>query len=281
MKAHFIDLDILLKVDQKPWIVDKSNPNVPIIKIEPHEFNLFKSGVYKNQGNKIQFNGKQFWLPSEFMNKLKVKTKNQKVDISNLAISMQEFMNPEIVQNMDPKIDTWILNSLINQQVHIYIFCSKNTKKNMGRWIEKIEDKMGEMGLKVEGWYYLTENFTNKNSGEIAYNKIKTVLQHMVGVKTDGDKFSDQEIQNYDECILWDDSSEVVALGKDINRVLENLLIKTDDSIKAKIKGEIKDGENHLIIKEWTYNLTNRYNQFEIELVYSNLIRSFENFRRF
>jgi hypothetical protein len=281
MKAHFIDIDLILKIDSKPWIVDKSAPNIPILKIEPHEFRLYKSGIYRGHGNKIQFNGEVFWIPTDLMNKLKVKTKNQKIDISNLAISMQEFLNPEIIKNMDPKMDTWILNSLVNQDVHIYMFCSKNTKRNLEWGVNKLEDKMREMGLVVHGWYYLTETFSGGDSEEVAFNKIKTVLQHMVGLKTDGDKFTNEEIQNYDELVLWDDSSEVISLGKDINKVLEGLLINTEDGLKSKIKGEIKEGENLLILKEWTHNLTNRFNQFEIELVYTNLIRSFENFQKF
>ena len=101
----------------------------------------------------------------------------------------------------------------------------------------------------------------------------------MVGLKTDGMKFIDEEIQNYDECVVWDDSQSVINLGRDINRVLENILINTDESIKLKVKDEIKEGNNMIILKEWTHNTSNKFNQFEVELEYSNLIRSFENFK--
>jgi len=79
MKAHFIDLEIILKLESKPWVVDKNNPNVPILKIEKSDFNLYQSGIYKSHGNKLSFNGKTFWLPNEFMNLLKVKTKKLKM----------------------------------------------------------------------------------------------------------------------------------------------------------------------------------------------------------
>ena len=112
MNAHFIELDIILKTESKPWIVDKLNPNIPIMKMDISEFNLFKSGVYKYQGNKISFNGKVFWLSNEFMNKLKVKSKKYKVDISNLGVSMQEFLNPEIISDLESNIN--ILLSFYN-----------------------------------------------------------------------------------------------------------------------------------------------------------------------
>ena len=42
MKSHFIDLDIILKTESKPWIVSKDNPNIPIMKMEPHDFKIFQ-----------------------------------------------------------------------------------------------------------------------------------------------------------------------------------------------------------------------------------------------
>ena len=93
MNAHFIDLDIILKTESKPWIVSKENPNIPILKMEPSDFKLFQSGIYRNQNNKIEFNGKTFWLSNEFMNKVKLSAKKYRADISNLAISLQEYLN--------------------------------------------------------------------------------------------------------------------------------------------------------------------------------------------
>ena len=145
--------------------------------------------------------------------------------------------------------------------------------------IEKLEDQITKMGISVKNWYYLTETFSNRDDDRVSLNKIKIVLQHMIGLKTNDMKFVDEEIQNYDECIVWDDSQRVINLGKDINKVLENILLNTDESLKLKIKDEIREGNNMLILKEWTHNTSNKFNQFEVELEYSNLIRSFENFK--
>jgi hypothetical protein len=73
--AHFIDLDVILKTESKPWIVSKENPNIPILKIDPADFKTFQSGIYRNQNNKIEFNGKTFWLSNEAMNKVKLSAK--------------------------------------------------------------------------------------------------------------------------------------------------------------------------------------------------------------
>ena len=105
MNAHFIDIDVILKSDQKAWIVSKEDPKNPILKMETWEFNLFKSGIYKSQNNKIDFNGSIFYLPTDYMEKLKHICRKNKLDISNLAISMREFIDPEKINETKFEID--------------------------------------------------------------------------------------------------------------------------------------------------------------------------------
>ena len=102
--AHFIDLDVILKTESKPWIVSKENPNIPILKIDPSDFRIFQSGIYRNQNNKIEFNGKTFWLSNEVMNKVKLAAKKYKADLSNLAISLPvKSSEPSLTINSSSK----------------------------------------------------------------------------------------------------------------------------------------------------------------------------------
>lgn len=279
MNAHFIELDIVLKTESKPWIVDKLNPNTPIIKMDISEFNLFKSGIYKSQGNKISFNGKVFWLSNEFMNKLKVKGKKYKVDISNLGISMQEFLNPEIIENIKFDIDLSLFRPIINTNDDIYIICSKNTKSNFEKQISKLEEKLEEIGLKVKKYYFISETFYNKDDDEISYLKSKLLLQHLLGLKTDGDKLSNEEIENYNQITFYDDNLKSIQMCRDVNNILENLLVKTEKEIKLIVRDKIKNDDNFLLIKEFTHNKANRFREYNVQLQYSNVIKSFENFK--
>ena len=244
MNAQFIELDLILKSHSKPWVVDKSNPNIPIIKIETHEFNLFKSGIFKSQGNKLNFNGSTFWLPNDFMNKLKIKTKNKGVDISNLGISMQEFINGDIETGFDLDMD--IFRSMINKTDDIYIICSKNTKSGSKYQIQKLEEKMSEIGLKVKKFYYISETFYNKNTDEISHLKSKIVLQHLLGRKADGKKFSEIEIEEYKEITFFDDNKKSIQFCKDINNLLEDMAINSDQSVQLKLKESIKESDKVL-----------------------------------
>ena len=279
MNAHFIELDIILKTESKPWIVDKLNPNIPIMKMDISEFNLFKSGVYKYQGNKISFNGKVFWLSNEFMNKLKVKSKKYKVDISNLGVSMQEFLNPEVIENIKFDIDISLFRPIINTNDDIYIICSKNTKSNFEKQISKLEEKLEEIGLKVKKYYYISETFYNKDDDEISYLKSKLILQHLLGLKTDGDKLSNEEVESYNQITFYDDNLKSIQMCRDINNILENLLLKTEKEIKLLVKDKIKNYDNLLLIKEFTHNKANRFKEYNVQLEYSNIIKSFENFK--
>jgi hypothetical protein len=278
MKSHFIDIDILIKNDSKPWIISKDNPNIPIMKIEPTDFKIFKSGIFRNQNNKMDFNGKTFWLSNDFMNKVKLSAKKYKADISNLAISLQEYLNKDVTDNISFEIDMSIFNSIINTNDDIYIICSKNTKKNYEKAINKLEDKMKEIGLQIKNFYYISETFFNRNDDDISHLKVKLILQHLIGLKTESDKITNEEITNYKQISFYDDNKSAIELAKRINNVLESLLVKTDKEIKLKIKDEIKNGENVLVVKEYTHNKSKKFLETIVELEYSNVIKNFENY---
>lgn len=278
MRAHFINIDILLKTESKAWIVSKDNPNIPILKIDPWEFKVFQSGIYRNQNNRIDFNGKVFWLSTEFMNKLKVSAKRNKADISNLGISMQEFLNKELIDNIPFNLNMDIFKPIINTNDDIYIICSKNTKNNYEKAVSKLEDELKELGLVVKNFYYTSDTFFDKDDDYTAYLKVKLLTQHLIGLKTDGDKFSNEEIKDYSHVIFYDSDKTSISLSKSINDVIEKLTMKTDDQTKLLVKEKIRSVENVLIVKEFTHNLSKKFNETIIPVEYSNVIKSFENF---
>ena len=279
MKAHIIDINILLKVDAMAWIVNKDSPNTPLIKLELSDFNLFKSGIFKSQNNKIQFNGKTFWLSNEFMNKIKIIAKKTKVDISNLGISMQEFMNPEIIENLEFDLDLSIFNNIINTNDDIYIICSKNTKSRYTKQIEKLEEKLEYLGLKVKNYYFISSTFSNSNDDHRAIIKSKIILQHLLGNKIESEKFVQESITDYNQITFYDDDQLSIQTALNINSVLEKYLLLTEDSTKILIKDKIKKDDNFLIIKEYTHNKSKKFNEHNVQLELNNVIKSFENWK--
>lgn len=278
MKCHFFDIDAIIKVNSKPWIIDRLNPTIPIMKIENYEFNIFKSGIYKSQNNKLNFNGKDFWLSNEFFNSLKVRCKKMKIDISNLAISMREFLDSDITDNIDFSIDIKFFNNIINTNDDIYIICSKQNKNSYKKQIEQIEKKLFEIGLAINNYYFISETFFNKDDDEISFTKTKLIIQHLLGLKANDKVITSEEIKKYDEIYIYDTNKKAIETFKNINHIINILLSKSD--IKAKLLSKERIKENDLLIKviEVTDNKVNKSIETIVTIEFSNLIKKFEVF---
>ena len=279
MKAHFFDLDTILTTDNKVWVVDKTIPNIPIMKISQSDFNLIKKGIYKSQGNSINFSGHTYWLPTDLFEKIKIKAKNHRADISNLAFSLQEFMNKELIENLDYDINLENILHLKNTDDDIYVICSKNTKRNYELMISKIEDKLKENGLIIKKFYFISETFYNKVSDDIAHKKVRLLLQHIVGLKTEGDKFTEEKLGQYDELFFYDDEENVIKLAKESNKLLTVLLSNTDNKLKEIIKEDLKSKKYTLYVNLITGNKVNRFITTKVDIQFSNLITVFESFK--
>ena len=150
---------------------------------------------------------------------------------------MQEFMNSEVIKDIDYEINLDLFNGIKNTPDHIYFICSKNNKRNYELIIKKIEEKLHEIGLEVKDYYFISETFYNRNQDDITFKKVKLLIQHTVGFKTEGDKFIDEEIENYDD-------GDVYILNiKDLNFSLsnkENISFKDVAKIDFKLSGPLK-----------------------------------------
>lgn len=279
MIAHFFDLDSILITNAKVWIVDKTIPNIPIMKISQSDFNLIKSGVYRSQGNNIEFGGHTYWISTDLFEKIKIKSKNHRSDISNLAFSMQEFMNKELIEKLDYDINLDNVLHLKNSDDDIYVICSKNTQRNHELMISKIEDKLNDNGLKIKKFYYISETFYNRNQDDIAHKKVRLLLQHLIGLKTEGDRYSDEKLEKYDQVHFYDDEDNSIKLACDANKLLMSLLSNTESSIRDIVKQDLKSKKVLLCVNKITGNKVNKFVTTEVLIQSSNLIKTFESFK--
>ena len=278
MNAHFFDLNSLITMNSKVWIVNTRTPNKPLIRISKSEFNLLRKGVYKKDNINFNIDGQTYWLSEELFNKIKIKSKNNNVNISELSFSMQEFMNKDIIENSDFTIHLENIRHLKNSQDDIYVICSKNSKRSYESLIEKLEEKLLDFGLKIKNFYFISETFYNRDRDDIVHKKVRLVLQHIIGLKTADTKFTKEEITKYDEVSLYDDDINTIKLSKGINDVLQFLVKNSDDEIKDKIKEVLKMEECELIINQVTFNKVNPFITTKVELNLNKIVRTFENF---
>jgi hypothetical protein len=277
--AHFFDIDTLIKIDSQVWIVSKMKPSIPIIKITQSEFNLIKKGIYRRHDSILTMSGENYWLPKNLLDELKIKAKNYRVDITDLVFSMQEFMNPSVIENLDYQILTNHFRHLKNKTDDIYVICSKNNKKNYTVIISKLEKELEKVGLSVKNYYYLSETFYNRDADYISHRKVKLLLQHLIGYKTDDDKFIDEQITSYDRIYFYDDEPNVITLSLGINDILHFLMKKTDNNISSIIRDLIKEYDHVLVVNRITNNRINPIDSKEVIIEWSNIIKTFERFR--
>lgn len=279
MKAHFIDIDTILNSDQKAWVVSKENPRIPLLKMEIHEFNLYKSGIFKSQGNKLNFNGNIFYLPEDFMDKVKSVCRKNKLDISNLSISMVEFMDSDKIEEANFEINLDPFQSIINTDDKIYLIASKNKKNGYEKILKKLDEKIQNIGLQISDVYYLSETFYNRQDDEISYLKVKILLQHLIGYKTSNNAFTNEEISEFNTIYYYDNDYKPINLAHKANEVLEKFLINSDEITSKIIKSKVKDTEKRLSVREVTPNKNQKVIEKDIILQVSNIIKSFENFK--
>lgn len=279
MNAQFFDLNSLITMNSKVWIVNTRTPNKPLIRISKSEFNLLRKGVYKNDNINFDIDGQTYWLSEELFNKIKIKSKNNNVNISELSFSMQEFMNKDIIENGDFTIHLENIRHLKNSQDDIYVICSKNSKRSYESLIEKLEEKLLEFGLKIKNFYFVSETFYNRDRDDIVHKKVRLVLQHIIGLKTADTKFTEEEITKYDQVSLYDDDINTIKLAKGINDVLQFLVKNSNDEVKEKVKEVLKMEECEFIINQVTFNKVNPFIINKVELNLNKIIKTFESFK--
>ena len=277
-KAFFFDLNSLITTNSKVWIIDRDKPNKPILRIPKSDFNLIKKGVYKKDNIKFEMQDESYWISKELFDQIKIKSKSKSLNISRLAFSMQEFMNKEIIENNDFTIHLENIRHLKNTSGDIYIICSKNTKNNYELIISKLEDKLKEIGLVVKSYYYISETFYNRDEDDINNKKVRLLLQHIIGLKTEVDKFTHTEITKYDIISFYDDEARVIEMAKNANNVLQFLIENSEDLVKARVKEILKESQCELVINQVTFNKVNLFVTSKVELQYQNVIKKFESF---
>ncbi len=279
MNAHFFDIDTLIRIENSVWIVSKLKPNEPLVKISQSEFNLIKRGIYRKYQSPLKIGSKTYWIPENLLNQIKIKCKLHKCDITDISFSMQEFMNTDLISNLEHKILFDHFYHLKNTSDDIYVICSKNNRQNYEPIIKKVEDSLYELGLQIKKFYFISETFYNRDEDEISHKKIRLLLQHLLGLKTEGDRFSDEEITKYERVYFYDDEINSINLAHNSNSVLEFLLQNTNKDTKSKIKDSLKSGEHVMVVNQCTNNKVQNFITKNVTISYSTIIKTFESIR--
>ena len=126
----------------------------------------------------------------------------------------------------------------------------------------------------------IISKYKNKpiTEADINNKKVRLLLQHIIGMKTEIDKFTHTEITKYDIISFYDDEARVIELAKNANNVLQFLIENSEDLVKDRVKEVLKESQCELIINKVTFNKVNLFVTSKVELQYQNVIKKFESF---
>jgi hypothetical protein len=271
MEAHFFDIDVLVELDQKVLIVDKNDPDKALVKIPLSEYNLIKKRIYLYKDNKLVINGEELFFDDKLFDNIKVICKKNKININDIRFSLIEFNESD---KCEYKID-YSLFKQINQD--IYLICSKKTNEFYEKILAELKSELYLLGKDPKNIYYLIDDITEINDPDkLIYKKAKLLAQHLVGYKTDNNKFINEKLKEYDNVYYYDNNKHNITELKLFNRILKSLLVKTEpyltNIITKKIKGKT------LTINYTSPNKVNRFDPYSIDIDVSNKLYRFKDF---
>ena len=129
----------------------------------------------------------------------------------------------------------------------------------------------------VKKYYFISDTFYNRDLDEVAHKKVRLLLQHLIGTKTEGDKFIEEELQKYDEIEFYEDDEKTISLAIDCNKLLQLLIDNSESSIKSNLKDLLKS-ETLLYVNFVSPNKVKRFSKTKVVVEYHNLIKTFERF---
>lgn len=276
MVAHFFDIDTFILLEQKVWIIDKSKPNSPLIKLSKSDYNVLKNKLFLNQDLKLRIGGEYFYFNQSMFDKIKISCKKYNVDVSNLSFSFDEFKNIED-SNYTLNLDS--IKHLFRTNEIVYIVCSKMKNEFYEKIVEELDNKLRQNGIKPRDYYYLIENTTKvSDTDEVIYKKMKLFLQHLVGYKTEGLKFVDEKLTEANDVYYYGDNKTDISRMNVFNKLFRKLLSNTDEYLKEIILGSIKETKKTLTTHFVTSNKMNLFDTTSYDLSYNNRLKRFRDF---
>ena len=109
--------------------------------------------------------------------------------------------------------------------------------------------------------------------------KVKILIQHSIGLKTEIDKFINEEVTQYEEVNLYEDEINCIEVCKGSSEIIRFLVSNSTDEIKESVKSIIKEKQLLININQVTFNKINRFITTPVKIEWQNVIKTFESFR--
>lgn len=285
---HFFDLDnTLWSIDTNLWLIRKNDPSKPLMILPKIESIYILNGIYKNQENLIEYNGENFWISDDLFEKIKKKRKS--ITLDQLGISFIEKTNPKYYEKYKFYIEN-IRHLRDSDNADFGILSARYSIENDHHILMSLKDKLNDIGIDINKFYYTSDHFNYKNTNKVNIDKMKVLLEHMVGYHIKGDHFEPIKQNFYQEIHFYDDEFQNINVANDIQMFLEQYLENTDDEVYDRIINRIINEKPTLYTHLITNNQLNRFDtttiilkqpeKFPIKIQENKSIKRFNEFKK-
>lgn len=235
----FFDLDnTLWYIKSDIWVIDKNKPSIPILKISPIEFVLIKSGIYVKDDIMLEYNGEQFFISKDMMDR--ILRKNKTIRLRNLGISYAEYFDDDILNKKDVIFLLDNIKHLINNDIEIGILTARSDRKKHANLLNRLRVKLIEYGLEISKIYFVSEAIKLSGSNNnVSYNKNKVLLEHLIGLTIEDDKFIPIKKEYYDNVYFYDDDKSNFLNLNRMQEYFDFLIRNSDDDCVEFIKNRL------------------------------------------
>jgi len=231
---HFFDLDhTLWEMENYAWVIDKNKPEIPLVKISINDLFMIKKGFYRKDNLKINYNGQEFFISKDLMNKIQ---KKKIIGIDNIGISYIELTSPEYI-NIS-KITFLIKNikHLVGREdIKIIILTARNNRQKHEKVLNLLRLKLQEMDLEIFKIYFVGDEMKIENDEGNAYKKSIVLLEHMVGMKIDKNSFVPLKQDFSNSIYFYDDEIQNINYANDIQSIFDTVYRNTTNEDAKKI----------------------------------------------
>ena len=239
MSIHFFDLDgVLWKTDAHWWIVDKNNPQKPIMRITQEEGSKCISGDWKEYGYHIT-GIYDAWLSEEMYKK------TNKYGLLNLDLRFDEFNVKKYLSKQLKNIEFYIDNiiHLSNLTDKVAILTARGSKDNHITLLDKLSNTLINNNINLsDKIYFVNDNNKKRLIGSSAYLKANILLEHLVGFKINENGFFDEQ-DEFDKVTFYDDEWKNIETSLNLKNILLDVLSKSDTKYQKEVNKRLKNNK--------------------------------------
>jgi len=238
-EISWVDLDhTLILTDAKWWILDKNNPDQPLLKISQYEGSLIRGGFHKNDDLPIYYNGVKGYLSKQIWEKIQ---KQKKLTLEDIGVSYREYSDETLINEHLTNCIFYIDRFKSLKDHDIRILTARGNKDGHQGLITLLDEKMSQAGLKLNESIFVNDPKQIQFGTNSAEKKLLVIIEKIVGYKILDSEFCHVVTDSYNISNFFDDEDINISTCKDINKFIRFLLSNTEQWLQEKIRLDLNN----------------------------------------